>query len=154
MLKAKIDEGLIKDDNACIVCSSYDVRLDTKSIYNTLMLRFDDITNRNDRNSFSNVYAEQIHFFIEDLKQINKLYVCCDSGQSRSTAIAAAIYRYNGLNENVIWKNPQYSPNILVYEVLCKKLNLNNSKLRLKYKKYLNNKSLKNVIKKQRVKNS
>ena len=67
--------------------------------------------------------ADDIVKFTENVGD-KKLYVLCDAGQSRSTAIAAAInLRYN-LTDNMIWDNPKYSPNKLVYTKMIKAFNI------------------------------
>lgn len=44
-----------------------------------------------------------------------RIYFCCDSGESRSTALAAAWMHYSEQDEMRIWKNIKYHPNELVY---------------------------------------
>lgn len=75
-----------------------------------------------------------------------KLYICCDSGVSRSSAIAAAILRKFKENENLIWKNYNYQPNILVYKTLCDEFNLVNNAIVLRHKENINKKALKRKI--------
>lgn len=98
--------------------------------------------------------AKKIHDFINTIDfNKYKLYICCDSGESRSATVACAILRKYKENENMIWKDYNYHPNILVYDILCKEFGLRNSKLRLKYKKYINKKALRDKINKSRIKN-
>ena len=67
--------------------------------------------------------------------------LCCDSGESRSAAVAAAILRYWGDDEMTIWRNVHYHPNRLVYYLQCKMLNCSITKIRVlflsEYNKYL-----------------
>jgi len=53
------------------------------------------------------------------LNDYEQLYICCDSGESRSAAIAAATYMNLGFSDKSIWKNCKYHPNKLVYKVMC-----------------------------------
>lgn len=48
------------------------------------------------------------------------LFICCRMGQSRSPAIAAAILSAVGATDDIIFDNPYYQPNMLVYEMVCK----------------------------------
>lgn len=129
-----------------IIISSYKDDIDTISDENKLLIEFDDL-NYQCQNSFNRNLAKKIKEFIAkiDLDK-NKLYVCCDSGESRSSAVAACILRKYGENENKIWKDASYHPNILVYRILCEELGLKNSRIRLRYKAYINNKALQNKI--------
>lgn len=130
-----------------IIISSYKDDIEKISSENKLLIEFDDL-NYQCQNSFSKNLAKKIKKFIDkiDLDK-NKIYVCCDSGESRSAAVAACILRKYGESENIIWKDASYHPNILVYSILCEELGLKNSKIRLKYKTYINNKALRKKIK-------
>ena len=57
--------------------------------------------------------------------EIETLYCCCDAGQSRSPAVAAAVGRYFGIDMlNSVWRNPNYSPNIMVFEKMSRALGI------------------------------
>lgn len=67
----------------------------------------------------------------EDIKSIIKfvdfwkdkadtLIVHCDAGVSRSSAVAACMKRYLGFDDWDIFKNPNYEPNSLVYNMIMK----------------------------------
>ena len=65
-------------------------------------------------------HADTIRNFLFNLsEEITDLYISCDGGDSRSPAIAAAVMRLIGRDEQRVWRNPYYTPNILVYYVLC-----------------------------------
>lgn len=113
----------IKLDNAAVImCSSYPIDTEKcKKIKNRLILQFDDITNQTALTSFNADKAETIKNFIDSLgPEVKALYVCCDSGESRSTALSAAIMRYFKTSDKDIWTNPYYHPNPLVYKIQCK----------------------------------
>ena len=115
--------GHINLDNAgVIMCSSYPVDAEKCSrIKNKLILEFDDITNQTAPSAFNADKAKTIKAFIDSLEQeVKALYVCCDSGESRSTAFSAAIMRYFKMSDKDIWTNPYYHPNPLVYKIQCK----------------------------------
>ena len=129
-----------------IIISSYNDDIEIIPSKNTLLIEFDDL-NYQSQNSFNKNLARKIKEFIDKIDFAkNKLYICCDSGESRSSAVAACILRKYGEDENVIWKDNSYHPNILVYRILCEELGLKNSRIRLRYKAYINNKALQNKI--------
>ena len=98
--------------------------------------------------AFSFDYREGVAVkeFLEKQNDFGRIYICCDSGESRSTAMAAAILRYYGKSDKVIWTNPRYHPNLLVYEEQLRAFGKKVSKLRLRYLKYINNQALKKAI--------
>ena len=55
---------------------------------------------------------------------IDTLYCCCDAGESRSPAVAAAVCHYFGMDDAYIWKNPHYHPNMLVFARMMDALGL------------------------------
>lgn len=84
--------------------------------------------------------------FLETENDFERLYVCCDSGESRSTAMAAAILRCFGKSDKEIWSNPYFHPNLLVYREQIRAFGIKVSSLKLKYLKYINNRALKMAI--------
>ncbi len=136
---------------AAILISSYDDIL-KKSFCNVNAIKviFEDTIVLGER-SFNLRLAKKIHNFVDNiLNDYEYLYICCDSGQSRSAAITAATYRYLGLKNKNIWKNYKYHPNKLVYKYMCKEYRIKVSNLRIKYYCWLNDISLKNKIKSAR----
>lgn len=134
-----------------IIASSYENDIEFVSKENKLLLKFDDINDIKSKNAFNMHLAKEIHNFINKIdSKKDYLYVCCDSGISRSSAIVAAILRKYNKNEDIIWKNCNYHPNLLVYEKLCAEFNLKNSKIRLRRKEKINANSLKRQINKTR----
>lgn len=107
---------------AAILCSSYPINQEkVKQIPHAICLSFDDIVDETRDRAFDLDKAEHIRCFLETLDpSVQALYICCDSGESRSAAIAAAIMRHFGMNENCVWENPHYHPNPLVYRLMCK----------------------------------
>lgn len=108
-------------DVAAIIISSDEV--DTDRLGNLgryVVLRFADTEeDRDDAISLddANVICNFVKALPDDL---DTLFVCCDSGESRSSAVAAAISRRLGFDEWEIWEKPQYHPNGLVYKTICK----------------------------------
>ena len=98
--------------------------------------------------AFSFNYDEglKVKEFLDRENDFGRLYVCCDSGESRSTAMAAAVMRYYGESDKQIWTNPYYHPNLLVYKKQLNAFGIKISRLRLKYLKYINDRALKKAM--------
>lgn len=76
--------------------------------------------------SFSIEQASTFASFVKSLEEKTAdLYVCCDAGESRSPAIAAAIHRWFAQNDAYIWESPKYHPNVLCFCRMLEVLNLN-----------------------------
>ena len=155
--------NLENDDRPCcaIIASSYDVRVDKLiRLKSKLILSFNDIVDCSNVSSFNKSIAGEIHSYINNLQpDIEVLHVCCDSGESRSSAIAAAITRFYDEDDLKVWSNPHYHPNPLVYKLLCEefrialfdgeledKINLNNNALTMKISNARRPHSIVNVI--------
>lgn len=75
--------------------------------------------------SFSIEQASAFASFVKALKgNTTDLYICCDAGESRSPAIAAAIRRWLAQCDAYIWENPKYYPNMLCFLRMLEALNL------------------------------
>lgn len=116
-----------------------------------LVLRFADVTHTG-ADAFSRDIALQIKDFVENLREIHTLYVCCDAGESRSAAVAAVIARYLGMDEWAIWDNPRYHPNGLVYRLGCQAFGMRAGRLMLWYRMRRNAKALQKAIRNARRK--
>lgn len=136
-------------DVAVLAVSSYDINRKKLSAFKHKMcLNFNDVTNSFDNNAFTTDTAAQIAEFVKALpNNLDTLFVCCDGGESRSTAMAAAIMRAVGMDEMKIWKNPHYHPNTLVYSLLCEALGISVSRVELQTKEMINEKAFSDAIK-------
>ena len=136
-----------KDDIAAIICTTEPVPKAKLSGIRCVHVSFSDITASKRFDAFRPEKAHRIKRFVKNLKDTNVLYVCCDSGESRSAAIAAAILRYWGKDEMAIWRNVRFRPNPLVYHLQSKAFKCPSSKLRAvllsKYNKWLFRKQIK-----------
>ena len=106
---------------AYILCIS-DPQMQTADSARIMQLFFQDITNEKSKDAFQKEHAERIVCFFERVQQndqIDCIFVCCDAGISRSPAIAAALMREQGQNDDCIWSDAEYDPNPLVYRRLC-----------------------------------
>lgn len=131
-------------DSFAVLCSSYEVR---QPRCPSITLLFDDTTNKHHSGRFTKNMAYIISEKIRENAEKKELYICCDSGESRSTAIAAAVIRFYNQSDKIIWKNPHFHPNLLVYELMCRSMRLNCSKLRLWYNKKVSDYALKKALK-------
>lgn len=102
-----------------ILCSSGEIP-GVRESENILFLQFLDTEMEDHPFCFREKHAERILAFLSREKANGDLFVCCDSGESRSPAIAAAILRAAGQSDTYIWENVEYHPNCLVYRRLCK----------------------------------
>ena len=85
-----------------------------------LQLTFADTLNEADPGGFTAEHGKRIRAFVETLPEsVSDLFVFCDAGESRSTAIAAALLLASGRSDNAVWDNPFYHPNTLVFARLC-----------------------------------
>jgi hypothetical protein len=107
-----------------ILCSSYGVQ-EAKVPVPHIVEIFNDVDREIPGRSLSTEAANRIAGFIRNIgPEIEVVYVCCDSGISRSSAIAAAVCRYFGIPDDTIWENPRYQPNPLVFQMLCECLDI------------------------------
>lgn len=139
-----------KSEIAAILCSTSPV---SKAMLNGIQhihVNFADITSPKRFDSFRAEKAQKIKKFIDHLKGIRVLYVCCDSGESRSTAIAAAILRYWGRDEMKVWKNTHFHPNPLVYHLQSKAFGCPSTMLRATLLSQYNKWLFRRQIQKQR----
>lgn len=141
-------EDGVMSDVAVLAVSSYDIEQEKlKEFCCTMCLSFADVSNANDFSAMSKDNAIKIADYITNLpNQLDTLFVCCDSGESRSTAMAGAIMRHNGMDEMKIWRNPHYHPNPLVYKLLCDAFGIPVSDKDVAERIAVNNKALSDAI--------
>lgn len=133
-----------------IIASSYEEDITNIPQENKLRLQFDDVT-KEGNHAFNCRLAKEIHQFVDKIDFAKQpLYVCCDSGVSRSSAIAVAILRKQKQSEDTIWKNCNYHPNLLVYQKLCEEFGIKNTRWSLRRKERINLQALKKQIAKAR----
>ena len=85
--------------------------------------QYEDLDYESPGRSFSREDAKAFaDFLTEQETPIDTLYCCCDAGESRSPAVAAAVMRYLGMDDMAIWQNPRYHPNMLVFDMFTQAL--------------------------------
>ena len=98
--------------------------------------------------SFSQTDAAVFADSVKDL-EADVLYCCCDAGESRSPAVAAAVMRYFGLDDMQVWRNPHYHPNMLVFEMLADAMGVAVSDEEKDFRFYTNQQAFRDAIRKQ-----
>lgn len=137
------------DNIAVIMCTSYNVNTsDIDGINKKLVLYFDD-TLSTGKKSFTLDIANHIKSFVDSVTS-ETLYICCDSGESRSSAIAAAVLKYKNEKSLYIWDNPHYHPNVLVYDIMCQCFGKRTPGIVIRYLTWRNKNALHNTIKRKR----
>lgn len=86
------------------------------------------------------------HFLLKLDKRTDTIYCCCDAGESRSPAIAAAVMRFYSMDDEHIWKNPHYHPNMLVFDILAGALGNPVSDEEKDYLLYINQKAFRDAV--------
>lgn len=109
--------------------------------------QYDDLDYECPGRSFSVEDAEAFACFLKELdRDVRTLYCCCDAGESRSPAVAAAVMRYFRADDMSIWRNPKYHPNMLVYAMLTQALGVPVSDDELDCRIYENRKAFQAAI--------
>lgn len=98
-----------------VLCTTDSIDASRLTDIKYLHVSFADVTDESRPDAFRMEQAMKIRAFLDELKDATALYFCCDSGESRSTALAAAWMHYSEQDEMRIWKNIKYHPNELVY---------------------------------------
>ncbi len=135
-------------DCAALLVSSYDIHLEKlHPLCRIAVFHFADVSDPQAADALRADTAQTIAAFVERLPPgLDTLFVCCDSGESRSAAMAAALLRRRGENERRIWQNPHYHPNPLVYRRLCAAFGLAVSEAELNALAALNRDALRRTI--------
>ena len=106
----------ISDDTTdYIICTMDDLPVSPAD--NILHLSFADTIEPDHPCVFTKEHARRIYQFMHRQGAKEQLCVCCDSGESRSPAIAAAVLEAQKESAEMIWKNPEYHPNKLVHSI-------------------------------------
>lgn len=107
---------------AFIICTNRsNYTIDNIIQKNKLVLDFLDVEDADLPRAFNRGHARKIIQFLLNLpSNVSDIYVCCSKGGSRSAGCAAALLKMSGRNDKKVWLNPYYTPNILVYKILCR----------------------------------
>ena len=140
-----LTEGDIGKCGAIISSAS---KIDTAKLYgfSYVFRQYEDLDYECPGRSFSLEDAKAFADYAKELADVDTLYCCCDAGQSRSPAVAAAVMRYFGLDDMQIWENPHYHPNMLVFEMLAGALGAAVSDEEKDFRFYTNQKAFRDAI--------
>lgn len=111
--------------SVAFVASSEKVKEDKLLAVPHIIQYFEDLDYEVPGRSMSRENAAQYARFAKRLdRDVTKIFCSCQAAQSRSPAMAAALYRYFGDGDRMkrIWSDPQYVPNPYVYALLCEAL--------------------------------
>lgn len=108
--------------------------------------QYEDLDRQCSGRSFSSEDAKAFADFVKGLADADTLYCCCDAGESRSPAVAAAVMRYLGMDDMAIWRNPHYHPNMLVFALLMDAFHLSLSDGEKDYLLHTNQKAFRDAI--------
>ena len=136
--------------NGLIACSSRPVQMKKDIFFNNFCaVTFADVSSPDQHGAMQDGHARIIRDYILGLSdEITDLYICCDSGESRSPAIVAAILTVSGLSDACIWENPYYTPNALVYQRVCSAFGMHISDAVIARKKWNNRQAYRSAQKK------
>lgn len=85
---------------------------------------FDDVTEGSGRMT-DRVARKIAGFAAQAAEKYERMYICCDAGESRSAAIAAALLRWAQADDCAdIWMQAKYHPNPHVYRTMCRALGI------------------------------
>ena len=121
-IRAVLNE--LEDTTADFILCSSEMVVKTANRKNVLFLSFFDTEEDNPSMSFQYTDAEEIVSFLSRADANTDLFICCDSGESRSSAIAASLKLAVGKTGRDIWDSTDYHPNKLVFGKMCRALAL------------------------------
>jgi predicted protein tyrosine phosphatase len=106
-----------------------------------LRLKFHDIESPiGGYSHFTSSQAASIRAFIESNHSTDTIVCQCEAGISRSAGVAAALTKYYGMDETIIFTGGRWMPNILVYQKLLQafRIPLGGSAAYLQNQRYMN----------------
>lgn len=126
-LKWLLHQGKIAANNSfLLISSSYPLDMPEVAGMTYSFECYDDIDRFVLGRTFIYEGAQRFAKAVTENAHIQNWWCVCDGGQSRSAATACALLRFfgNEIGEMKIWQDPRKSPNPLVYETLCKALDV------------------------------
>ena len=105
-----------------VISSSYPVDEDRLCGIRYVACQYDDIDYEGLGRCFTVTAANKFAKFLRDTEtDISTICCICDGGCRRSSAVAAALYRFYGreAEELKVWQDPKYEPNPLVYRLMA-----------------------------------
>ena len=106
-----------------LISLSYPVDEDRLCGVRSVVCQYDDIDRDVMGRCFTRVEANKFaRFFKSYEKETTTIFSICDGGCRRSAAVAAALFRFYGRDDEEIrrvWQNPAYEPNPLVFRLMA-----------------------------------
>lgn len=140
------------EKSAIVICSTTNLssQYEDVSPERLCAVGFADVTDPELPLAIKEEHAAMIRGFILQLSpEISDLYLSCDCGESRSPAVAAAIITAVGAPDDMVWQNPFYHINTLVYRCVCRAFGINMDAKDIIRKKSINELAFRNAMKKQ-----
>jgi len=129
-----------------IISSASEINAEKLHSISYVFRQYEDLDYACTGRSFSLHDAAAFADFVKGTDGLDVLYCCCDAGESRSPAVAAAVMRYFGLDDMQIWENPHYHPNMLVFEMLAAALAVAVSDEEKDFRLYINQKAFRDAV--------
>ena len=137
----------VVEQAGAILSSSSDINDAKLQGISYVFRQYEDLDYESPGRSFSREDAVAFADFLAAQETpIDTLYCCCDAGESRSPAVAAAVMRYLGMDDMAIWQNPRYHPNMLVFVMLTEALGAAVSDGEIDLLLYTNQKAFRDAI--------
>ena len=133
-----------------VVSSAYEVD-ESKLTVSHIVEIYEDLDLAVPGRSLSPEGAARMARFIKTIPQTTQTILCaCNAGQRRSTAVAAAIHLYFGMDDMHIWENPAYQPNPWVFTLLCQALGIPVTDEMLDFRTETNHHVFRNAIRREK----
>ena len=136
----------LEDPTVDFILCSTETAVSAARRNNVLLLRFLDTEEENSYLCFRQFDAERIRSFLSRADANEDLFVCCDSGESRSPAIAAAIRLAVGQTDRSIWESTDYHPNLLVFGKMCRTLGVDITEAGIRERRITNENAFHNAV--------
>lgn len=133
----RVSNHLREEGNYCVIsCTdpntefpSFPVGALSRQCQAVLLLKFGDIDEPDieEYPAITDEQAETVAAFIKANRHVDTLYINCDAGICRSSAVAAAASLYINGCDKWVWDDGRYMPNRYVYRKVLEALGLSNN---------------------------
>lgn len=133
-------------DVGAILSSASEIKAEKLQGIRYVFRQYEDLDYECPGRSFSWEDAMAFAAFVKSPDCPEKLFCCCDAGESRSPAVTAAVMRYLGLDDLQIWNDPRYHPNMLVFSMLAEALDVAATDEELDLRMYVSQKAFRDAL--------
>ena len=134
------------EDTGAILSSASEIKAEKLRGIPYVFRQYEDLDYECPGRSFSWEDAMAFAAFVKSPNRPEKLFCCCDAGESRSPAVAAAVMRYLELDDLPIWNDPRYHPNMLVFSMLAEALDVPVTDEEMDLRMYINQKAFRDAL--------